>query len=834
MLWRLAWRNVWRNRRRSAMTVLAITIGVGALTFLWGFVDGMNREMVENTTRYFAGDAQIHRRGYHSDPTLDLAIDDVDPVIGIVQADVAVAAASVRMEGRALASSGSKSRGVMVVGVDPSGERTVTRLLETVVAGSSLDATTSDGALIGVKLAETLGVQPGDEVVLVGQAYDGSVAASRIHVRGVFETRIDESDGFVVVMPLILVREFFVAPGTATAIVLRLLDRQTLEPTGASLSDAIGDRFEVVGWPTLLPMVQASVRYHEVLGFVVLAIFFAVVAAGVANPVLMAVLERTREFGVMLAIGTSESRLFRVVLFEAALLGVFGLLLGNMLGLSVTAWFQQHGIDFSAFEAGLRTMPGLSNMVYPAVRLDRSVMISVVVFATACLVSFYPAAKAARLEPVAAIRGIAGRRWAGGSACQRLAPRFRLPVFVRVAVRNIGRNPRRTAITTGGTAFAIAAFVFLFAYYDGFGEQIVDTATRYLTGHVQVERPGFRRDLAPELALDNPEPVLAALRSLPDVAAAAPRVQAQALASSPAGSESILLLGISPSAEREVTFIDRAIIEGTMVAPDDAQQTVIGRELAAKLDVRVGEKIVIMAQDANGELGSAAYRVSGIFATESASFDRTMAFINLPAAQALLGLGSRISTINVRLTDRARMQESMRNLRRDIGDHDVALVSWAELLPQVDEMVGVIGVMRAIVLAIVFTVTALAVMNTVFMAVAERTREFGMLMAIGTAPGAIVRLVLYETALLMTLASAIGYGAGGLLVRYFARRGVDLSRFFEGYSAIPGLTGVSYPVLSADSLILPGMVLFMVTLLASVYPAARAAAMDPATAVRHA
>jgi ABC-type lipoprotein release transport system permease subunit len=812
------------------ITVSAITIGIAALTFLWGFIDGMNREMVENTTRYFAGDVQVHLRGYHDDPTLDLAIANAAPVIETVRADPAVTAASVRMEGRALASRGDKSRGVMIVGVDPAEEAKVTDLFRAVVDGSPLDASATKGVLIGVKLAESLGLKPGDELILVGQAYDGSVASSRIPVRGVFETRIDELDGYVAVMPLEAVREFLAAPGGATAIVLRLNDRGALGAAQARLSSRLGERYEVVGWPTLLPMVVAAVRYHEVTGFVVLTIFFVVVAAGVANPVLMAVLERTREFGIMLAVGTSRARLLRLVLYEAMLLGLFGLLAGNALGLAVTAYFQGSGIDFSAFEAGLRTMPGLSNVVYPVVRMDRSVMISTVVFVTACLVALYPAAKAALLEPVAAIRGFVGR----GIAGRGWATNVRLPVFVQVAARNILRNPRRTAITVGGTAFSIVAFVFLFGYYDGFGEQIIDNSTRYLTGHLQVERAGFRQDLAPELALEGTDALIGLLAREPGVAAAAPRIQAQALASSTTKSEGILLIGISPDVERKVTFIHQTIVLGEALRSGADREIVIGRELARKLDLRLGERMVVMAQAADGELGTGAYRISGIFATESAAFDGSMAFVTVPAAQSLLALGSRISTINIRLTNRSSLNETVGNLRRKVGEAGVSVVTWPELLPQIDEMVRVIGVMRAIVLGIVFTVTALAVMNTVFMAVAERTREFGVMMALGTPPGAVVRLVVYETTALMALASFIGYGVGALLVQYYARKGLDLSRFFEGYASIPGLTGISYLRLVVANIVGPGIVLFLATVLASLYPAARAAKLDPARAIRHA
>jgi len=831
ILWKLAWRNIWRNRRRSVITVSAITIGVGALTFLWGFIDGMNREMVDNTTRYFAGDVQIHLKGYHDDPTLDLAIASAAPVIQTVRADSAVAAASVRLEGRALASRGDKSRGVMVVGVDPGAEGTVTNLFKAVVDGSPLPAGSTSGALVGAKLAESLGLKAGAELVLVGQAYDGSIASSRLPVRGVFRTRIDELDGFVVAMPLEAVREFLAAPGGATAIVVRLKDRGALVAAQASLSSRLGERYEVVGWPTLLPMVVASVRYHEVTGFVILSIFFVVVAAGVANPVLMAVLERTREFGIMLAIGTSQVRLLRLVLYEAVLLGVFGLVSGNALGLGVTAWFQYSGIDFSAFEAGLRTMPGLSDVVYPVVQMNRSAMISAVVFLTACLVALYPATKAALLEPVSAIRGWVGRRGFGGHG---RATRVRLPVFMQVAARNILRNPRRTAITVGGTAFAVVAFVFLFGYYDGFSEQIIDNSTRYLTGHIQLERTGFRQDLAPEFALDGEDSLLARVRREPGIEAAAPRIQAQALASSATKSEGILLIGISPDVERKVTFIHRTIVQGAALRSGADRDIVVGRKLAGKLNVGLGDKVVVMAQAADGDLGTGAYRISGVFATESASFDESMAFVTLPAAQSLLALGARISTINIRLADRSALDETARNLRRDVRAPGLAFVTWPELLPQIDEMVRVIGVMRAIVLTIVFAVAALAVMNTVFMAVAERTREFGVMMALGTAPTAIVRLVMYETVVLMAIASLVGYTAGSLLVAYYAQRGLDLSRFFEGYAAIPGLTGIAYPKLVVRNIVGPGILLFLATVLASLYPAARAAALDPGRAIHHA
>ena len=844
----LAWRNVRRNRRRSLITVLSIAVGLAALTFLWAFIDGMNAEMVENTTRYFAGDAQVHLVGYHDDPKLDLAIPDVAPVVRLIGRDPDVAAAAVRLEGSALASHGDKSRGVLLVGVSPEEEARVTSLFAAVEEGTALRAADSTGALIGVDLAAALGVHAGDELVLVGQAYDGSLSSARVPVRGVFRTKIDEYDAYTAVMPLVAVRDFLVAPSGATAVAVRLRNRDQLDAVTARIGAQLGARYEVVGWPTLVPKVAVSVRYHEVLGYVVLAVFFVVVAAGVANPVLMAVLERTREFGVMLAVGTSPVRLARLVLWEAVLLGTLGLALGNAVGLGASIYYGRAGIDMSAYEAGLRIMPGLSDVIRPVARPERSVMLSLLVFATACLAALYPAIKSARLEVVEAIRGLADRRRRSArSRRERAHPEgaardatgasrsaSRWPLFVLIAARNIWRNPRRTLITAGGAAFAVFAYVFLFGYFDGFDEQAIDTATRYLTGHVQIERPGFRTNLAPELSITRPVEVIAAARRVPGVAGVAPRVQAQAIASSATKSVNVALIGVDPILEPGVTFIDRTVREGAALQSGRDRDALIGRKLAEKLDVRVGEKVVVMAQAADGELGTAAYRVAGIFSTESSSFDGGIVYVPLPAAQRLLALGdSAVSTVNVRLTSRTGLDDALTRLRPALSARGYSVVPWQGLIPAVDEMVRVVRGIRTIVMAIVLVVVAMAIMNTVFMSVAERTRELGVLLALGTRPDAVVRMVLYETAATMALAASLGYGAGVLLVSYLSRAGLDLSAFFRDYDAIPGLTGVIYPKLIWASIVVPGILLLVGSLLASLYPAAQAARLDPVKALRH-
>ncbi len=826
MIATLALRNVLRNPRRSAITVTSIAVGLAAVTFMWGFVDGMNRQMVENATRSYAGDAQIHAQGYHADPSLDRVLPDATALLAVVRGDARVAAASPRLEAHALASRRDRSRAVKVVGLSVEEEADVSRLLETVVQGASLEGRT--GAVIGDRLGAALGLEAGGEITLVGQAYDGSVASGRYPVLGLFRTGIEELDAHTVAMPLDAARELYAAAGIATAVVVRLRDREGVEVATDGLAALAGPRHEVLGWPQILPMVAVSLRFHDVVMYVVLAAFLAVVAAAVANPVLMAVLERTQEFGVLLAMGASGPRLLRLVLAEAALLGIAGLVGGNALGLGITAAFSRTGIDLGAFEAGMRIMPGVSDVVYPAVEAGRTLGLSAVVFATATLAALYPALAAARLDPVAAIRGLARP---AGTTAPGGTPRRAWPVFMTIAGRNLLRHRRRTAIMVGGVGFSIFVFVFTFGFFDGFFDGFVDNSTRYLTGHVQLERAGFRNDMAPELALDDPGRLLERVREAPNVAAAAPRVQAQALASSAARSQGILLIGVDPASEREVTVIHRALVAGRAIAAASDREIVIGRELARRLDVGMGQKIVVMAQAADGELASAAFRIGGIFATESPSFDGGIAFVGLSAAQSLLGLGERVSTINVRLAERSALERSVEALRDGLPA-GVAITPWQELLPELDQLVRFDRIVSDIVLGIFILVVATAIMNTVFMAVAERSREFGVMMALGAPPAAIARMVVYETLAQLGIAIALGYALGIALVVYAGAEGIDLSGFFRGYSAIPGLTGIVHPKVLAQTIVAPGIGLLLMGVLVSLYPAAMAGRLDPAAAIR--
>ena len=834
---KLALRGLRRNLRRSLITISAIAIGLAALVFLRGYIDGTNRQMITNITGYLSGHLQVHQRGYHDDPTLDLTFSRADELMARFDKRGAIAAIAPRIESPALASGPEKTRGVLVVGVDPERERRVTTLYKALKQGEYLDAADHHGAMMGERTAEILGVKVGEEVALVTQAADGSVGAARFRVRGIYRSGINVIDTSFIFVPLAAAQELLALEGRVTTIAVRLADLDEVPRTVAALRSELGQDFEVLGWRTLMPELSGNVELHSLFVNMILLIVFSVVTLGIANTVLMGVMERTHEFGVMLALGTRPAQVARTVLYEALLLGLGAIVLGGAIGVGITAYFGYRGIDFGDYaQAATQAMPGLTGIVYPSVRIESLLLLSAILLAATVCASVYPALKAAHLSPVEAIRGVRQAlrlRLPGLHLASPLLPRA---VFARIALRGIARNPRRTLLTLGSLGAGLAAYLFLSSFASGFYLQMRNNATDLITAHLQIERKGFRDEFDARLTLAQsdqlPDQLLARVRANPLVAAAAPRLQAQTMASSPTKSEPLMLYGVDPSAEITVTTLHTKIVEGAYLSGGRAREIVIGRKLAERLRVRLGEKIVLMAPSADGTLGSAALRITGIVETGNDMFDRTMAVTNLAVARELLAVPGDVSAIAVRLNDIETAEAAIQSLAASLTAPEQQVVSWKSLMAEVVQMLDLIRINLRVILIIVFAVVALGVMNTLLMAVLERRREFGLQLALGTQPAQIVRTVLYESLVLGALGLGAGMIGGALIVGYFHTAGFDLSAY-SVTGRVPGLTSIIYPTILIANIWLPAAALFFTSVAAALYPAWRAARLDPVQALRH-
>jgi len=834
----LAWRNILRNLRRSLITVIAISLGLAGLIFIWGFIDGINEQMIDNSTGYLSGHLRVHQQGYHQNPAPYRSMPDNAAIQQELSGMPSVVAVAPRVEDTALLSGAEKSRGVRVIGVDPTLEPRVTTIARAVVKGRYLKPGDDNAILLGDSLAAAMQLSLGDEVVLITQAVDGSIGAGKYRLTGIFDSGIDVLDGNHAFLPLVAAQELYSLQGQLTSWVIRLEKRQQADAIATRIAarlNAGGDTaYEVIGWRRLLPSVVQMVEFHEAVTYIVLWIVFFVVGIGVANTILMAVMERTREFGVLMALGTSARRILGMVLLEALLLGTVGLIVGNIIGVGLIVYFSENGINFGQFTQAMEIMPGLSSLVFPLLRWDHLLMTDSIVFLVSLVPALLPAWRASRLEPALAIKGM-GRfvRHRLPTAHRVLRRESRWPMFMAMAMRSAWRNPRRSLLTASATAFGLAAFLFLYAFADGFFEQMIRNSTGFVTGHLQIEQQGFRDELSPGLHIANPQPLLQDLRGRPMVKAAAPRVQVKAMASSPTRTRPIVLYGVVPAQEARVTTLAKSLLRGEYLEEGDGQAMLIGQKLQQKLDVSVGEKLVITTQQAGGSLASAAYRVSGVFKTGSEFFDDGLAFVTLSAAQSLLGMGDAVSTITVSLQDRRQSGAMVEELQKRLSGTGYEALSWEQLLPVVVQMIDLTKMDFYVVLAIVFLVVALGVMNTLLMSVLERTREFGVLMALGTQPAQILRLVLYEALVLGLLGMAAGFVIGLAMVAYYSGRGMDLSAYAQSLDAIPGMTATVQPELMLEHVWLPALILFATGLLASLYPAWRAARLDPVVALHH-
>ena len=402
-----------------------------------------------------------------------------------------------------------------------------------------------------------------------------------------------------------------------------------------------------------------------------------------------------------------------------------------------------------------------------------------------------------------------------------------------MALRSVFRNPRRSLITASATAFGLAAYLFLYGFADGFFEQMIRNSTQQLSGHVQVMQQGHDVDLSPGLRIDRTEARAQDLTSRPNVEAVSPRVLSKAMVANPRTSRPVELVGVAPQREKRVTRLADYMVEGRYVQPG-GEGMVIGRKLAEELNARLGDKLVVTVQQDNGDLASGAYPIVGIYRTGSDLFDSEYVFTGIDRARSLLGFDSdQASRIALRLNDRTQSAALAQNLNRTLPGDDLVAQDWETLLPVVVQMIDMSQIDFYLILAVVFVVVAIGAMNTMVMSVMERTRELGVMLALGTRAGQVVLTILFEALFLALLGMAAGTVIGTLIVAWFNRTGIDLSAIAGSFEAIPGVTDMIYPVLIFDHVWLPSLLLFLCSVLVALYPAWRASRLDPVKAIRN-
>ena len=377
------------------------------------------------------------------------------------------------------------------------------------------------------------------------------------------------------------------------------------------------------------------------------------------------------------------------------------------------------------------------------------------------------------------------------------------------------------------------SMIFLGALMRGIADQMVRNGVATLIGHLQVHWKGYRDDPVIENSMADPEVVETALKRLiPPGSEWTSRVRVNAIASNARHSDGVTLVGIDPLREARVSFIGQAVTQGRYLRPDDKYGIVVGKALAEKFETKLGRKLVLMSQDTGGEVASRAFRIAGIFRAEMEATEKQFVFVTMNAAQQMLKLKNGISEISLILPDHKQAEEVATSLRAALPPTYYEIHTWGELLPLVTAYLRINHQFLFLWFLVVFIAMGFGIVNTTLMAVFERIREFGLLKALGMKPCWIIKEVLTETCFLLVIGMAIGDILGVLSVLALSGSGIDLSSLAAGMEYF-GISRVIYPVIHGRDLSMANLVVFVLGLLVSVYPALKAARFTPVKAMVH-
>ena len=403
----LAWRNILRNKRRSLLTILAVTFAALLSIAMRGMQIGTYAVNIKNVVRMFSGYCQVQAEGYNANPTLQKFFTFDEPLARSLHAASHVKAYAPRITADGLAAHGQTSIGVMILGVDVNLEGGVTTLLDRIREGSPPRGGREPAVVLGQALAKNLGAGIGDDVVLLAQGADGTLGNMKYVVSGLIRSGSPDLDRTVVMMDLADAQELLAMEGKIHAVAIALEDLRelpdALDELRASMS---GKQLVVLSWEELLPEFRQQIQMDDIGGILFLAILIIIVAFGILNTVLMSVTERFREFGITLAMGMPPARLVLLVVLEGAFLGFLGLVLGNVLAFGVNAYIAANPITFGGDLGTIYEEYGFLPAVYSSVRPHIFLNSSLAIIGITLLSCLYPAYRVWHLTPIEGMRHV--------------------------------------------------------------------------------------------------------------------------------------------------------------------------------------------------------------------------------------------------------------------------------------------------------------------------------------------------------------------------------------------------------------------------------------------
>ncbi len=409
MITQISWKNVWRNKARSLVIMSAISLGLFGGIFAYALMMGGTLQRINSAIKYETACLQIHNPAFLLDEDLKNSIPQAEKIEAHLKNIPEIKGFSERLISTGMISTAYASSGLTVNGIYPEKEKQVTQLSESMMKGKYLNDKDQIPIVIGRKMAEKLNVELGDKLILSVPQEDGNVAYGAFILKGIYNTHNDMFDGVqAFVKKSDLSKLLDVDEHLTSEIAISLYDTKLSKKISRSLQKDFAAEVKnksliVRDWKRIDPTLALMVDTMDFFSWIFVGIILIALAFGIVNTMLMVVLERVREIGMLMAVGMNKLKIFSMIMWETFFLSISGGIIGILLSFGVISYFQYYGMDLSRVAKGLNAF-GYSAIIYPEAPLSFYIEVSFMIMLTAILASIYPALKALKLNPAEAIR----------------------------------------------------------------------------------------------------------------------------------------------------------------------------------------------------------------------------------------------------------------------------------------------------------------------------------------------------------------------------------------------------------------------------------------------
>jgi len=410
-----------------------------------------------------------------------------------------------------------------------------------------------------------------------------------------------------------------------------------------------------------------------------------------------------------------------------------------------------------------------------------------------------------------------------------------MSIDIKMAWRNIWRNPRRSILTMAAIAFACLLLVFMLSWQFGSYDSMINSAVKIHTGHLQIQAKGYQDKRSIHLVVTDPMQVGEVLKDIPEVDEYTFRANAFSLVSSRDRTYGIMVTGIDPGREAKVSTIKHLIRQGKYLSDNDNNKALIGEILAKNMKATLGDELVVLGQGRDGSVAATVMTVEGIFSSGQDVFDRSSIQITLQNFQDIYAMRGAVHEVVILGKSLNAVQKIKETVAAEIpkinNKHHLVVLDWMELLPGLVEGIQMDLYGALIFYLILVIVVAFSILNTFLMSIFERTREFGVMLAIGATPGRLMKLLLLESTTMTMLGIIFGIIAGSLITWYFQINGIIISGTSDIMSQF-GMPERMYPRLSLRSLVIGPSVVLIITFLTALYPTLKVRRFCPVEAMK--